>query len=179
MRFTGRPRCAHLLTRRAGASASPTRTAPRPSGVGSTSSRPPCSSVLGVLRPVRGDLRLVAVADGEQHLLRVIQVAAALAVVLEDPRLDDRVDRTAFLAEPAEDALGEVDVVARRAPRAVGALLGLDRDRERRTNRLAQLARDAALLAVRIPAQCVQAAKARAHRRLLFRELHGHLALEE
>ena len=128
---------------------------------------------------VGGDLRLVAVADREQHLLGVDQVAAPLAVVLEDARLDDRVDRAALLAEAAEDALGEVDVVARGAARAVVALLGLDGDRERRAHRLAQLARDAALLAVRIAAQRVQAAEARALRRLLLRELHGDLAREQ
>ena len=69
----------------------------------------------------RGDFLLVAVADREQHVLREVQVAALLAVVLEDVRLDDRIDRAALLAEAAEDALGQVDVVARRAARAVVA----------------------------------------------------------
>ena len=86
---------------------------------------------------------------------------------------------TALLAEAAEDALGEVDVVARRAARAVGALLRLDRDRERRAHRLAELAGDAALLAVRVAPQRVQAAEARALRRLLLGELHGDLAREQ
>src|SRR5262249_47776974 len=72
---------------------------------------------------VLSDLLLVAVADGEQHLLGVIQVAPLLAVVLEDVGLDDRVHRAGLLAQPAEDALGEVDVVARGAARAVRALL--------------------------------------------------------
>ena len=64
---------------------------------------------------------LVAVADGQQHVLGEVQVAALLAVVFEDVGLDDRVDRAALLAEAAEDALGQVDVVARRAARAVVA----------------------------------------------------------
>src|SRR5204863_5434271 len=72
----------------------------------------------------------------------------------------------------------QVDVVAGGAPRAVVALLRLDVDGERRANRLAQLARDAALLAVRIAAQRMQPAEARTHRRLLLRELHGDLARE-
>src|SRR4029079_8266968 len=93
------------------------------------------------------------------------------AVVLDDARLDDRVHRAGFLAEAAEDAFHQVDVVAGGAARAVGALLGLDVDRERRAHRLAQLARDAALLAVRIAAQRVQAAEARALRRPLLRAL--------
>src|SRR5207248_6714790 len=125
------------------------------------------------------DLLLVAVADGEQHRLGVVKIAALLAVVLEDARLDDRIDRAGLLAEAAEDALGEVDVVARGAARAVLALLRLDVDGERRADRLAQLARDAALLAVRIAAQRVQAAEARADGRLLLGELHRDLAREE
>ena len=82
-------------------------------------------------------------------------------MVLEDPRLDDRIDRAGFFAEAAEDALGEVDVVAGGAPRTVVALVRLDGDRHRRADRLAQLAGNAALLAVGIAAQRVQAAEAR------------------
>ena len=52
-------------------------------------------------------------------------------------------------------------------------------DGERRADRLAQLAADAALLAVRVAAQRVQAAEARAERRLLLRELHRDLAREQ
>src|SRR5205814_8724526 len=74
---------------------------------------------------------------------------------------------------------GEIDVVARRPSRAVGALLGLDRDRERRAHRLAQLAGDAALLAVGIAAQRMQAAEARALRRFFLGILDGHLALKK
>src|SRR5262245_3378235 len=84
------------------------------------------SSVFRILFAVFGDLRLVAVPDGEQHLLRVVEVAALLAVIFEDPRLDDRVDRAALFAESAEDALGKVDIVTGRPARAVRALLGLD-----------------------------------------------------
>src|ERR1700682_4119761 len=94
-------------------------------------------------------------------------------------RLDDGIDRAARLAEPAEDALHQVDVVARRAPRAVVALLALDGDRERGAHRLAQLARDAALLSVGIAPQGMQAPEARAHRRLLLRVHDGDLAREE
>src|SRR5690242_9466918 len=140
-----------------------------------------CSAlaVAGVAFPVAGDLLLVAVADGKQHRLGVVQVSPLLAVVLEHSRLDDRVHGTGLLAEAAEDAFREVDVVARGAPRAVGALLALDVDRERRADRLAELAGDAAFLAVRIAPERMQAAEARALRRLLLRELHGDLAREE
>src|SRR5690349_2339295 len=106
-------------------------------------------------RAVGGDLRLVLVAEREEHRLRVEEVAARFAVVLDEARLHDGIDRAALLAHAAEDAFHEVDVVAGGAPRAVVALLALDRDRERGANRLAELARDAALLAVRITPQRV------------------------
>src|SRR5947209_19946017 len=92
------------------------------------------SAILRVELAVARDLLFVTVADGQQHGLGVIEIAALLAVVFEDAGFDDRIDRTALLAKPAEDALGEIDVVARGAARAVGALLGLDGDRERRTH---------------------------------------------
>src|SRR6476660_5755582 len=107
-------------------------------------------AVAGVGLPIPGYLLLVAVADREQHRLGVGKVAALLPVVLEHARLDDGVDRAGLFTEAAENALGEIDVVARRAPRAIGALLALDVDGERRADRLAQLAGDAAFLAVRI-----------------------------
>ena len=64
---------------------------------------------------VGGDLGLVAVAHGQQHVLGEVEVAALLAVVFEDVGLDDGVHRAALFAEAAEDALGQVDVVARGA----------------------------------------------------------------
>src|SRR6478752_3787007 len=112
----------------------------------------PVLAVLGVGRAVGRDLGFVAVAHGQQHVLGEVQVAAFFAVVFEDVGLDDRVDRAALLAEAAEDALGQVDVVARRAARAVGALVGFDRDRHRGAHGLAQLAGDAALFAVFVAA---------------------------
>jgi hypothetical protein len=57
----------------------------------------------------------VAVAHGQQHVLGEIQVTALFAVVFEDRRFDDRIHRTAFFAEAAINALGQVDVVARGA----------------------------------------------------------------
>src|SRR5687768_8128301 len=95
-----------------------------------------------------------------------------------DARLDNRVDGARFLAETAVDALEEIDVVARRAARAVGADVALDRDRERGADSLAELAGDAALLAVRIAAQRMQPAEARRLRRLLLRILDCDLPAE-
>src|SRR5687767_9181727 len=136
-------------------------------------------AVAGVFGPVAGDALLVAIAHREQHGLGVVEIPPLLAVVLEDARLDDRVDRAGLLAEPAEDALHQIDVIARGAARAVFPLLAFDMDGKRRAYRLAQLAGDAALLAVRVAAQRMQAAEARAGGRLLLRELHGDLAREQ
>src|SRR6266852_8800687 len=137
------------------------------------------SAVGRVRGAVAGDLLLVPVADREQHFLGVVEVPALLPVVFEDARLDDRIHGAGLLAQPAEDAFGEIDIVTRGAARAVGALLGLDRDRKRGADGLAQLAGNAALLAVRVAAQGVQPAETRAHRRLLLGELHRDLAPEE
>src|SRR5690606_41732295 len=94
-------------------------------------------SIRRVRRLVRGDHRLVLVADGEQLVLRHDVLAAPLHMKLVYPRLDDRVDRARLLAEAAVDALEEVDVVARRAARAGVADARLDRDRRRGAARLA------------------------------------------
>src|SRR6266478_1999499 len=127
----------------------------------------------------RRDLLFIAVADRKQHFLRVDQIAPPLPVILQDVRFHDRVDRTAFLAESAENALGQIDVIARRAPRAVGSLFRFDRDRQRRAHGLAQLAGDAALLAVFVASQRVQPAKTRRHRRLLLGIADRDLAREQ
>ena len=84
-----------------------------------------------------------------------------------------------LFAEAAEDALGQVDVVARRTAAAVGAHVALDGDGHRRADRFAELAGDAALFPVLVAAQCVQAAKARRQWRLFFRELDGDVARQE
>ncbi len=73
---------------------------------------------------------------------------------------DNRIHRTALLAEPTVDALRHVDVIARRAPAAVLALLGFDGDGRGGADGFAQLARDAALLARGVAAQGVLAAEA-------------------
>src|SRR5579863_9469926 len=107
-----------------------------------------------------GDLRFPAVAVRQQLVLVVEQLLAGLRRELEIRPLDNGVDRARLLAIAAIDALCHVDVVARRAPAPVRARLGLDRDRQRRADRLAQLAGDAALLAVGVAAQRMLAAEA-------------------
>src|SRR5689334_4486821 len=86
-----------------------------------------------VLRPRTGDVRLVAVADGEQLLFGQDVLATILEVVLVDVGLDDRIHRAALFAETAEDALEQIDVVTRGAALAVaGARRGIDGDGQSR-----------------------------------------------
>src|SRR5690606_37588383 len=86
---------------------------------------------------------------------------------------------TGFFAEAAEDALGQGDVVARGAARAVFTLVRLDRAGQGRTDGFAQLAGYAALLAAGVAAPRMQAAEPRRGRRLLHRVAQRDLALEE
>src|SRR5262249_56222922 len=76
---------------------------------------------------VGGELGLPAVAVRQQLLLVVEELLAGLGGELEVRSLDDRVDRAGLLAEAAIDALGHVDVVARRGPAAVPPPLALAR----------------------------------------------------
>src|SRR3954454_19336760 len=131
-----------------------------------------------VERELLRDFALPAVAVREKLLLVVEQLLAGLGGELQIRPLDDRIDRAGLLAIAAVDAFRHIDVIARRAAAAVLARLRLDRDRQRRADRLAQFAGDAALLAVRIAAQYVLAAKTRADRVLLVRIIDRHRRLE-
>src|SRR5246500_525508 len=125
-------------------------------------------------------LALPAVAVGEQFRLVIIEFLAGLGREFEIRSLDDGVDRAGFLAQAAIDAFHHVDVVAHGAAGAVvAARTGLDGDRLRRADRLAQLAGYAALFAVRIAAQRVLAAEARRDRALLEGIVQRRLRLEE
>src|SRR6185437_16426803 len=97
----------------------------------------------------------------EQLVLAHDVLPPMLHVVLVDAGEHDGIDRTGLFAEAAVDALEQIDVVAGRAPRTVGRHIRIDRDADRRAHRLAELAGDAPLLAVRITAQRMQSAKAR------------------
>src|ERR1039458_5220694 len=109
------------------------------------------SPVGRVERDVGRDLAFPAVAIREQALLVVVQLLACLGGEFKVRTFHDGVDRAGLLAESAIDAFHHVDVVARGAPRAVvSPWPGLDGNGLRRTDRLAQLAGDAAFLAVRL-----------------------------
>src|SRR5262249_46297055 len=140
----------------------------------------PTSPVRRVECEVLGDRALPAVAVREQALLVVVELLPRLGRELEIRTLDDGVHRAGLLAHATVDALHHVDVVAGRAPGAVvSARAGLDGDRLRRADRLAQLAGDAALFAVGIAAQHVLTTEARRDRALLERIVERRLRLEE
>src|SRR5215472_9335591 len=105
----------------------------------------PVSPVRGVRRLVGRDHRFVALADREQLVLAHDVLTALFHVVLVNAGEDDGIDRAGFLAEAAVDALEEIDVVARSAPRAIGRNVRVDGDADRGAYRFAQLAGDAAL----------------------------------
>src|SRR5579885_286374 len=137
------------------------------------------SPIRGVDREVGGDLRFPAVAVVQQLLLVEIELLAAFRRELEVRALDDRVHGAGFLAQPAIDALRHVDVIARRPPAAVGARLGLDGDGLCGTDGLAELAGDAALLAVGVAAQRVLSPEARAQGALFVGIVDRHPRTEQ
>src|SRR5579885_1672457 len=150
----------------------------RRSAASPSPSRRDVSAIGRVGGEIGGDLHLPAIAVRQQTVLVVEQLLAALGREFEVRSLDDGVDRARLLAEAAIDALHHIDVVAGRAPAAVGAGLRLDGDGERGADRLAELAGDAALLAVGIAPKGVLAAEARAERALLVGIVERHLLLE-
>src|SRR6185437_12794072 len=98
------------------------------------------SPIRRVKREILGDLALPAVTVRQELFLVVVKLLAGLGRELEIRALDDGVDRTGFLAEPAVDALHHVDVVSGGAARTViPPWAGLDGDGLRRADRLAEL----------------------------------------
>src|SRR3954454_21608029 len=128
---------------------------------------PSFSSIRRIERQLLRDFRLPAVAVREELFLVVEKLFASLGGELQIRSLDDRIDRTGFLAVAAVNAFRHINIIARRAAAAVLAWLGLDRNAQRRADRLAQFAGNAALLAIGVAAQHVLAAKSRADRVLL------------
>jgi len=98
----------------------------------------------------------------QKSLLVVVNLLARFGGVFEVRTLDDGVDRAGLLAQPAIDAFDHIDVVAGgTAGAVVPARACLDGDGLRRTDRLAELAGDAALLTVGKGVQYMLATEAR------------------
>ena len=73
------------------------------------------SPVRRVLRAGSGNLDLKTVANRQQLGFVHHVFAAVFEMVLVHMRFHDRIDRAAFFAEAAENALEQIDVVARGA----------------------------------------------------------------
>ena len=136
-------------------------------------------SVGRVVGQLLGNFAFPAVAIGHKFFLVVHQLFAGLGRIFEVRPFDDGVDRAGLFAKTAVDAFGHVDVIAGRAPAAIGALFGLDGDRLGRANSLAKLAGNTALFAIRIAAQRMLAAEARAQAAFFLGVIKRHLRLEE
>ena len=125
------------------------------------------------------DFAFPAVAIVQKPRLVEVEFFTGFGGEFEIRPLDDSVDRAGFLAEATINALHHVDVITHRAAgTVVAARPGLDGDGLGRTDRLAELACDAALFAVRIAAQRMLATEARADRPLFERVIDRRLLLE-
>src|SRR5215213_12291 len=137
-------------------------------------------SIGRVERDIPHQLALPPVAVVEKLFLVVEQFLARLAREFEIWALDDRIHRARLLAKSAVDAFHHVDVIARRAARAVVAAgTCFDSDRLCRTDGLAELAGDAALFPIGVAPQRVLAAKPRRDRVLLERIVDRRLCREK
>ena len=94
-------------------------------------------------------------------------------------RFHNRIHRAGFFAKAAENAFGQIDIVAGGAAGAVFSLLRLDIDGQGRAHRFAQFAGNAALFAVGIPALRMQAAETHRLRCFLFGKHNGFFARKE
>jgi hypothetical protein len=138
------------------------------------------SPVRRVQLEVLGDLALPAIAIRQEPLLVVVKLFPCFGGELEIRPLHDRIDRAGFLAEAAIDAFHHVDVVTGGAARAVlAARARFDGDGLGRTDGLAQLAGDAALLAVGIAPQRMLAAEAWRQRPLFVGVVERRLRADE
>lgn len=108
----------------------------------------------------RSQLRLPLVSIRQQLLLIVQQLLPCLSRILRIRSLHDRINRTAFLAEPAVYAFRHINVVPRGPSRAVCTLLGFNCDGLRGTDGFAEFAGDAPFFPGRIPSKCVFATEA-------------------
>src|SRR5690349_4640643 len=121
---------------------------------------------------------LLADAVDQQVFLLVHHVLAVVLGHLVVRRQLDRVGRAGFLAQPAVDAAAEVDAEPLGIPAAVGLLGLLQRDAGDRAGHRAQVAGDAALLAVGIAGQHDAAAVAGRQVRLDLGILDRRLLVE-
>src|SRR5262249_30859063 len=122
--------------------------------------------------------RMLAGPVDQQVVLFVDQVLPVKFAHLEVRRQLDSVGRAGFLAVTAKDAAREVDAEEIRVAPSVFVLRRLKRDAPDRTGNGAQVARHAALLAVRVAGENDSAAITRREVRLLLGILNRDPLLE-
>ena len=71
-------------------------------------------------------LPFIHISDCQQHRLGINQVASSLAMIFLNACFDDCIDWTSLFAEPAKNALGEIDIVSGGAARPVIPDFGID-----------------------------------------------------
>src|SRR5271170_2769870 len=119
-------------------------------------------TVWRIEREIASDLTLPSRAVLQQPVLVIVEFLTGLDGEFRVRPLDNGIDRAGLLAKTAVDAFDHVNVVACGAAGAVvAARPGFDRDGLGRADRLAELASDTALLAIRIAPQGVFAAISR------------------
>jgi hypothetical protein len=99
---------------------------------------------------VRGNHGFVFIAYRKQLVLGHDVLATLFHVVFMDPRFDNRIDRTGFLAKTAINALEKINVITRGSARAIFTHVRFNRYRKGWADRLAQFTGDTPFLAVRI-----------------------------
>ena len=97
-------------------------------------------------------------------------------MILVDARLDYRIHWTSLFTEAAEDALEQIDIVARSPPCIVCSLFRIDSDGQRRAHGLAKFAGDTSLFTIGITSQRMQTSEPRGLGRFLFRVLNSDVA---
>ncbi len=100
-----------------------------------------------------------------------------LGSILKVGTFDDGINRAGLLAETTEDAFRQIDIVARGSSASIRTRFSINCDRLCWTDRLAQLASNATLLAGRVAAKGVLATETRAERAFLERIIDGDFGL--
>ena len=121
----------------------------------------------------------MGVANPKQIFLADGPRGARLKMIFVQVSQHDRIDRTRLLTIAAVNTLKEIDIVAGGATRAVIALLGLYRDRQRRADGFTQFAGDAPFFAIGITPQCMKSTEPRGFGGLLLWILNRKLLPEE
>ena len=121
----------------------------------------------------------MGVANPKQIFLADGSRGARLEMIFVQVSQHDRIDRTRLLTIAAVNTLKEINIVAGGATRAVIALLGLYRDRQRRADGFTQFAGDAPFFAIGITPQCMQSTEPRGFGGLLLWILNRKLLPKE